>query len=62
MLFGTNSNSEETISQLSHHVTARYFRFEPKVWNDRWACLRIEMYGCASDQSESQGKTNCKNN
>eukprot|EP00111_Clytia_hemisphaerica_P010409 TCONS_00030414-protein len=53
MIFGTKSRSRETITKLSHHITARYFRIEPKHWKGTgesdWACLRMEMYGCSPD-------------
>ena len=55
MIFGTKSRRSETITKLSHHVTARYFRIEPKHWGSDWACLRMEMYGCQPDLGKDLG-------
>jgi len=54
MLFGTTSTSDETITTLSHRVTARYFKFVPRFIGNEWACMRLELYGCHGDKCKHQ--------
>jgi len=53
MMLGLKSGGSETVSMLSHHVTARYFKFIPKLIAEKWACMRLEMYGCDSNKGKS---------
>ncbi|XP_048584529.1 uncharacterized protein LOC5514577 [Nematostella vectensis] len=44
----TNYNSVMT-RDLHPRVQARYFRLNPQYWKDRM-CMRMEMYGCSTDE------------
>ena len=52
MMLGLKSGSRQTVSMLSHHVIARYFKFVPKLLEDAWACMRLELYGCDSNKGK----------
>ena len=48
MLLGTKWRLTPKYTKLSHSVTARYFKFVPKIWSKGgWACMRLEMFGCS---------------
>ncbi|XP_057304821.1 uncharacterized protein LOC130641845 isoform X1 [Hydractinia symbiolongicarpus] len=58
MLIGTLHRSNEHKTTLNPKVIGRYFKFVPKHWNNNgYACMKIEMDGCESNQAAASSPT-----